>query len=65
MKSLLLPISLLLLAALASCGPSDRCAGWEQIQIADATVDYLNTNDRPALQGLVANHRFGQEQGCW
>lgn len=56
-------ILLLALGGLASC--VDPCAGWRPIKVAEATVGYLNANDKPALEDLIGHQEFGQSQGCW
>ncbi|MDH2326022.1 hypothetical protein QCN27_03985 [Cereibacter sp. SYSU M97828] len=59
----LLPV----LAVVGSCGlnVADGCAGWEQIRVADATVDYLAANDPTTLEELIGHHEFGRGRGCW
>jgi hypothetical protein len=64
-KILILP---LVLATAASCAPtSDQgaCAGWRPVLVADASVDYLAANDRPALEALIGHHETGKAAGCW
>ena len=62
----MLAIWLSLLVVPASCAlKNDLCTGWGQVQVADATVDYLAQNDDQALREMIANQRYGQTLGCW
>lgn len=59
---LILPLAL----AVAGCvGTNPGCAGWRQITVADATVDYLAAHDRQTLAALIAHQEAGQKFGCW
>lgn len=61
---LALPISL---GLLVSCAPvtSDPCAGWQQIQLAGASVDYLAAHDPPALAEMIGNQLQGRKLCGW
>ena len=68
MKSIRTLILLPALAALASCAesvPNDGCAGWRPVQVADATVDYLASNDPQTLAALIGHQETGTNRGCW
>lgn len=58
---------LLVLVVSVSCGPATDagCAGWRDVRVADATVDYLAAHDEAALEALIAHHETGQRLGCW
>ncbi|WP_273687139.1 hypothetical protein [Ketogulonicigenium vulgare] len=66
-KSLTTLTLLAALGALASCGQTVEagCAGWRQIQVVGATVDYLAEKDPQALRALIGHQEFGVAAGCW
>jgi hypothetical protein len=67
-RSMVLLTLPLWLGTLASCGPvtrPDACAGWRQVQVADATVDYLAAHDPQTLKALIGHQQTGQAKGCW
>ncbi|ADO42396.1 hypothetical protein EIO_1253 [Ketogulonicigenium vulgare Y25] len=66
-KSLMMLTWLTALSVLASCGPRIEagCAGWRQVQVAGATVDYLAEQDPQALRALIGHQEFGMAAGCW
>jgi hypothetical protein len=57
-----------LLVPLASCGTVNEapsCAGWQPVQMAPTTVDYMAQSDPQALRAVIGHMRFGRAQGCW
>ena len=63
-RTLTLP---LVLAALGSCAtsPSDGCAGWKPVRVAEGTAEYLAAEDPEALKALIGHQEFGRAMGCW
>lgn len=55
------------LGLLASCAPvtSDPCAGWGQVQLAGASVDWLSVHDPQALTAMIGNQMYGRKLCGW
>jgi hypothetical protein len=63
-------ILLLALSVLASCvhpptDAADPCAGWEPIQISEATTIRMASDDPQGLREIIAHNEFGQKHDCW
>ena len=55
-------VSLTLLPACGKTGPSDACAGWKPIVLADQSIDGLTDQD---AQEVLTHNVYGQKRGCW
>lgn len=55
------------LVPVASCAPvtSDACTGWQQVQLAGASVDYLAAHDPSALAEMIGNQMYGRKLCGW
>lgn len=62
-KAILISLSVLV----AGCAPAtdSACAAWRMIPLAEGTPEWLDTNDRRALAGVVGHNETGADRCGW